>query len=230
VCLEAVIRFDLGHAPDLLAWQEFEECLVTPTELHSRLEKRDVVADVQTNIGLIERIRRMAGSEAGPDPLPYYAGLLVWAVRAMARYEQTTLYTRDEQMRGAHLLLAAAMIARRLTETPSLLPPALGGTLSLDADGTVWIGDRCGATLSGQELALLRLLFQRGDRILPRRAIVESVFGEQYSEGNKYQETRINTLVGRLRRDVEPDPSHPKYIRTLRGKGYRLYRGGRPNR
>lgn len=227
VCLEAVIRFDLSQAPDLLAWLDFEECLVTPSGLYDRLQAQDVIADLRTSMVLIERIRRQAGSEAGPDPLPYYAGFLTWAVGGMARYDPAVLYTRAEQMRGAHLLLAAAMLASRLGETFPTSQP--GGTLRLDDDGTVWIGEHRLSTLVGQELALLRCLYGKRGQTLNRQAIVESVFREKYLAGDKHQESRINSLVRRLREEIEPDPSRPRYLLTVRGAGYRLHVRGEPD-
>jgi DNA-binding response OmpR family regulator len=220
VCLEAAVRFDLSQAPDLLAWQDFEECLTAPVGLADRLQTQDVVPDLRTSVALIEQIRRQAGSEAGLDPLPYYAGLLAWAVGAMAHYDPAVLHTRAEQMRGAHLLLAAAMLVRQLDETLPASPP--GGTLRLDDDGTVWVGDHCVGVLVGQELDLLRLLYEQAGQLVSRRTIVESVFGERYVAGDKDQESRINSLVRRLRVKVEPGPGRPRYVLTIKRSGYRL--------
>lgn len=224
VCLEAAVRFDLIQAPDILAWQEFEECLMIPANLRERLREQDVVADLQTSVSLIEQIRRQAGSKAGPDPLPYYAGLLAWAVGSMACYDTAGLYTQAEKMRGAHLLLAAAMIARRLNETSS--PSLVEGRLRLDDEGTVWIGDHRVCTLVGRELALLRCLYERKGRLVNRQTIEECVFiDEKYSGTRKQQESRVNSLVRRLRLKVEPDPNRPRYILTVKPKGYRLNAG-----
>ncbi len=220
VCLEAVIRFDLGQAPDLLAWQDFEQCLVKPKSLHDRLRVQDVDADLRSNVALIEQIRRQAGSETGSDPLPYYAGLLAWAVGAMAQYDPDFPYTQAERMRGAHLLLAAGMLAQRLGE--GFLPVAATGALHLDNNGEVWIGDRRTAVLDGQELELLRLLQGQPGKLVSRRSIVESVFHEAYTEGDGQQESRINTLVYRLRGKIEPNPNRPRFIHTVKGKGIRL--------
>jgi DNA-binding winged helix-turn-helix (wHTH) protein len=222
------MRFDLSQAPDLLAWQEFEECLVTPSWLHDRLRTQDVIGDLQTNVALIEQIRRQAGSEAGPETLPYYAGLLAWTIGAMAQYDPDTLYTQAERMRGAHLLLAAAMLAQRLGET--IPTPPIEGVLRLDSDGVVWIGDHRVCELVGQELTLLRCLYGKQGQILSRQAVVESVFGEKYVAGDRHQESRINSLIRRLREDVEPSPNRPRYIRTARGKGYRLQIDDEPHR
>jgi DNA-binding response OmpR family regulator len=226
VCLEAIIRFDLSQAPDLSAWQDFEKCLVTPASLHDRLRVQDVIPDLETSVALTEQIRRQAGFEAGPDPLPYYAGLLAWAVGAMARYDPTVLYTRDERMRGAHLLLAAAMLARRLSETLPIVPP--GGVLRLDDEGVVWIGDHR-IPLVGQELDLLRCLYEQKGKPVNRKTIVESVFKEQYSPGDEQMESRINSLVKRLRDKIEPNPDRPRYLLTTRGGGYHLQVGEEPD-
>jgi DNA-binding response OmpR family regulator len=227
VCLEAIIRFDLSQAPDLLAWQEFEECLVVPDRLHDRLRPQDVIADLRTSIVLVEQIRRQAGSKTGSDPLPYYAGLLVWAVGAMARHDPAALYTQAERMHGAHLLLAASMLARRLGEKVSASQP--GGILRLDDDDTVWIGDRRIGDLGRQELALLCCLYKQAGQLVSRQTIVESVFDEQYRAGDENLESRINTLVRRLRVRIEPNPSRPRYIFTVKGRGYRLQMEGKPD-
>jgi DNA-binding winged helix-turn-helix (wHTH) protein len=228
VCLEAMIRFDLSQAPDLLAWHEFEECLVAPVRLHEGLREQDAIAELRMSVVLIEQIRRQAGSETGPDPLPYYAGLLAWAVGATAQYDPTALYTQTERMRGAHLLLAAAMLARRLGKALPVDPPM--GPLRLKGDGSVWVGDRRVGELVGRELALLRCLHERAGQIVSRKTIVESVFGEPYRSGNEQLESRINSLVRRLREDIEPNPDHPRYILTVRGGGYRLQVDVRPRK
>jgi DNA-binding response OmpR family regulator len=221
ICLEATTRFDLSQAPDLLAWQEFEECLVKPARLGERLEQRDVIPELRTNIALIEQIRRQAGSEAGPDPLPYYAGLLAWAVGAIAHYDPGVLYTQADRLRGAHLLLAASMIAGRLGETPASFSPE--GTLRLDDDGSVWVGDHCVASLVGQEFDLLHCLLEHAleDQFVSRQTLVESVFREKYVAGDVNQESRINSLVSRLRDKIELDQKNPRVL-TVKGKGYRL--------
>lgn len=220
ICLEAAVRFDLSQAPDLLAWQDFEECLVAPVSLADRLQTQEVIADLRTSVVLVEQIRRQAGSEAGLDPLPYHAGLLAWAVGAMARYDPAVLYTRAERMRQAHLLLAAALLARRLGETAPTSSPE--GPLRLDKEGTVWIGDHCVTVLGGQELDLLLCLHKQAGRLVSRQTIVESVFHERYVIGDRNQASRINSLVRRLRVKIEPDPNRPRHVRTVKGRGYRL--------
>jgi len=32
----------------------------------------------------------------------------------------------------------------------------------------------------------------------------------------------VDVHIGKLRRKVEPDPAHPRYVETVRGVGYRF--------
>jgi DNA-binding response OmpR family regulator len=224
VCLEAAIRFDLSYTAELSAWHEFEKCLVTPDRLHTRLQAGEVIASLKTSIAVIEQIRRQAGSEAGPDPAPYNAGMLVWAVAAVAQYEPRVLYTQADLMRGVHLLLAGAMIAERLGDPTDIPPP--GGRLRLDEDGKVWRGERRVAVLTGLRLELLRCLYERAGQIVDNRTIVNTVYGEEYDAADRAQKQRTRQEISRLRAEIEPDTSCQLYLRTVRGKGYRLHVGG----
>ncbi len=52
--------------------------------------------------------------------------------------------------------------------------------------------------------------------MLSREALSKSV-------GRRPRErARIDVQVTRLRRKIEPDPGFPRYLRTVRGQGYRL--------
>ncbi|MFT3892791.1 MAG: DNA-binding response regulator [Anaerolineales bacterium] len=219
ICLEAALRFELSHAPDLLAWQDYEECLIKPSRLDEGLEETNVIPDLRLSVGLIEQIRRQAATEAGVETLPYYAGLLAWIVEAMVHYDPGVLYTED-RLRGAHLLLAACMIAKRFTTLHEASQS--GGMLRLDEDGRVWIGERRVAVLMGLRLKLLRYLIEQQGRIVGNEAITTNVYGEEYFPGNEDQNQRIRQEISRIRDDVEPNPSRPSYILTERGKGYRL--------
>ncbi len=229
VCLEAAIRFDLSYVDDLLAWQDFEKCLVAPSRLDEGLPRHDVVSELQKSVAVIERIRLQACSEAGPDALPYYAGLLAWGVGAMARYDPTVLATRTERMRGAHLLLATAMLANRLEEMSGQPPPMSGGRkdagggLRLGDDGVrvIEAGSGRSVDLTGQELALFRGLYDHRGQVVSRKVLVEFVFGEEHDPYDQYQEQRLNNVVRRLRHTLRLNFGKD-HISTVRGEGYRL--------
>ncbi|MBN1991723.1 MAG: winged helix-turn-helix domain-containing protein [Anaerolineae bacterium] len=220
VCLEAIVRFELSQAPDLIAWQDLEECLVKPSRLDGPLPEREVVADLRKSLVLIGQIRRSAYGEIGHyDPLPYYAGLLVWVIGIILHHDPNKIFTQVERIRGAHLLLAAGMLAHRLHEPFD--SPSPGGKLRFDEDEVVWLGNNK-IELFGQELKLFRCLYQQPGKLVGREEIVETVFDEKYEAGDYQLDGRINALVRRLRLRIEPNPDNPRYLLMVKGQGYRL--------
>ena len=69
--------------------------------------------------------------------------------------------------------------------------------------------------LTDAEIALLRALCTRLGEVLSRETLCKSV-------GGGVNERAIDVQVTRLRRKIEPDPGVPRYLRTVRGQGYRL--------
>ncbi len=70
-------------------------------------------------------------------------------------------------------------------------------------------------SLTDAESALLRVLTARLGEVLSRETLCKSI-------GAAVNERAIDVQVTRLRRKIEPDPSFPRYLRTVRGQGYRL--------
>jgi DNA-binding response OmpR family regulator len=84
------------------------------------------------------------------------------------------------------------------------------------------------ATLAGQlldlnasEFALLAHLMQNAYRAVPPPELVEVVRGYECEHFNEARQI-IKWYVHSLRQKVEPDPSQPRYILTVRGMGYRF--------
>jgi len=69
--------------------------------------------------------------------------------------------------------------------------------------------------LTDAETVLLRALAARMGEALSRETLCKSV-------GSDVNERAIDVQVNRLRRKIEPDPTFPRYLRTVRGQGYRL--------
>ena len=91
--------------------------------------------------------------------------------------------------------------------------------VDIDA-GTVWLSGTMVEPLTDLEYRLLLLLYGRLDKICDKYQIVESVWGQEYL--GEVDDARIEKLISRLRAKLEPDPSNPNYIVTVRGRGYRL--------
>ena len=72
--------------------------------------------------------------------------------------------------------------------------------------------------LTLKEFELLRFLAQNPNRVLSRDQLLDRVWG-----GETYVTPRtVDVHIRRLRKAIEKDDSHPKWILTLRGVGYKF--------
>ncbi len=74
--------------------------------------------------------------------------------------------------------------------------------------------------LTPREGDILSYLIQHNDRVVTREDLLLDVW--HYQSANVETRTVDIHIVG-LRRKVEPEPSKPQLIQTVRGKGYRWY-------
>jgi DNA-binding response OmpR family regulator len=90
----------------------------------------------------------------------------------------------------------------------------------ISIDARALRGTKGGRTfdVSRRELALLRLFSSREGEVLDRVTLMDEVWGVRY-EGT----TRtLDQHVALLRKKIEDDPAHPRYITTVHGTGYRF--------
>ena len=76
-------------------------------------------------------------------------------------------------------------------------------------------------SLTSKEYAIFERLYRSRGLIVTTDDLARSVWGDDYGYGNA-----LMVHVRRLREKVEDDPSHPKWIVTARGLGYRLAKEG----
>lgn len=91
-------------------------------------------------------------------------------------------------------------------------------------DLTIDYGQRR-VTMAGREIELtpveyrvLAYLAQNAGRVITQDLLLTHVWGEEY-EGESHL---LQVNVNRLRRKLEPDPAHPRYLLTKTGVGYML--------
>jgi len=117
------------------------------------------------------------------------------------------------------LLARIKAVLRRLAEPEDLLPAILeGGPVRMDVERhTVTVAG--GATpLPLKEFELLEMLLRNAGRVLTRMQLIDRVWGSDYVGDTK----TLDVHVKRLRAKVEPDPSNPSLIVTVRGLGYKF--------
>jgi two-component system response regulator ResD len=77
--------------------------------------------------------------------------------------------------------------------------------------------------LTSLEFDVLLTLASHPGRVFSRESLMRQVWGE-----DRIVDARsIDSLVSRLRRKLEADPNHPRYIQTVWGAGYRFAEGDR---
>jgi two-component system KDP operon response regulator KdpE len=74
------------------------------------------------------------------------------------------------------------------------------------------------AKLSRKEFELLRLLILSRGKVLTHQQILRRVWGDAQQDETHY----LRVLVGQLRHKLGDEPTHPRFIVTVQGVGYRL--------
>jgi DNA-binding response OmpR family regulator len=118
-------------------------------------------------------------------------------------------------------LLSRVKAVLRRTFTPA---PARRARVVVDADLTIDF-DRREVVVRGQHVTLrpteARLLYHlvtNAGRLLAHETILAKVWGNEYRDEDHY----VRLYITYLRQKIERDPSHPVYILTERGMGYRF--------
>ncbi len=115
------------------------------------------------------------------------------------------------------------MVARvrallRRTGMASSEAPIHRGSLVIDPARRVAERDGERIELTTLEFDLLYFLAQRPGRVFSREELLRHVWGEE----RVVDARSIDSLVSRLRRRIERDPAHPRYLQTVWGAGYRF--------
>lgn len=115
-------------------------------------------------------------------------------------------------------LVARARALLRRTSAGGGEAVLVRGALAIDPARRSVERDGVAVEVTTLEFDLLYFLAQRPGRVLSRQALLDQVWGE----GRVVDDRSIDSLVSRLRRKLEPDPSSPRYLQTVWGAGYRF--------
>lgn len=112
-----------------------------------------------------------------------------------------------------------AVLRRQSAEvTESGVPTLAAGPVRMDIERHVVTVDGAPVQLPLKEFELLELLLRNAGRVLTRGQLIDRVWGADYVGDTK----TLDVHVKRLRSKIEPEPSAPRFIVTVRGLGYKF--------
>ena len=112
-----------------------------------------------------------------------------------------------------------AVLRRNAPEAVEVATPTLSaGPVRMDVERHVVSVSGEAVPLPLKEFELLELLLRNAGRVLTRGQLIDRVWGADYVGDTK----TLDVHVKRLRSKIEPEPSAPRYIVTVRGLGYKF--------
>jgi DNA-binding winged helix-turn-helix (wHTH) protein len=109
------------------------------------------------------------------------------------------------------------IVRNRIYKESFFSPPP--GIFVDEQSGDVWLeGKLVNPPLTHDEFKLLAYLYERCNEICTRDDIAIAV----WSGVDGVSDAAIDQMVTRVRKRIEPDPTQPRYILTVRGRGFRL--------
>jgi two-component system, OmpR family, KDP operon response regulator KdpE len=121
---------------------------------------------------------------------------------------------------GMNEVLARVRVAlRHAAQVESGTEPIFkAGPLQVDfAQRLVQVNEQ-DVKLTPTEYDLLKALIKNKGKIMTRHMLLSQVWGTGYGSESHY----LHVYIGQLRRKIEPDPAHPRFIQTISGVGYRF--------
>jgi two-component system, OmpR family, response regulator RegX3 len=190
--LDAITEFDRNGADLVLL--DLQLPGQSGTEVCRQLRQRSTVPVIMLTAKDTE-IDKVVGLELGADDYvtkPYSSRELVARVRA---------------------------VLRRQGEPEELISSTVhAGPVRMDIERHVVSVEGEQVSLPLKEFELLEMLLRNSGRVLTRGQLIDRVWGSDYVGDTK----TLDVHVKRLRSKIEPDPSLPRYLVTVRGLGYKF--------
>jgi two-component system KDP operon response regulator KdpE len=121
---------------------------------------------------------------------------------------------------GINEVLARIRVALRHAERmlPRTEPTMQVGPLEIDFTQQL-------VTINGQEIKLtpteydlLEVFIKNRGKIMTQQMLLNQIWGTNRDAKSHY----LHVYIGHLRRKIEPDPAHPRFLTTISGVGYRF--------
>jgi DNA-binding response OmpR family regulator len=168
--------------------------------------------------GRPDEVDRLVGLETGADDYltkPFSPRELRARVAAMMRRPRRRVEAVPDAPAAPALAAAAA------AEVKAAEGVLRHGALEVDVEGRLALLSGAELDLTRTEFDLLTTLLTGPRRVWPREALLRTVWGNEWASDGHLVEVHM----GNLRRKLGDDPRNGRYIRTVRGVGYRLGSG-----
>lgn len=190
---DALTEFDRTGADIVLLDLMLPE--MSGTEVCRQLRQRSAVPIIMVTARDSE-IDKVVGLEIGADDYvtkPYSPRELVARIRAVLRRQSPEVAEAG-------------------------VPTLAAGPVRMDIERHVVTVEGGAVQLPLKEFELLELLLRNAGRVLTRGQLIDRVWGADYVGDTK----TLDVHVKRLRSKIEPEPSAPRFIVTVRGLGYKF--------
>jgi two-component system response regulator RegX3 len=111
-----------------------------------------------------------------------------------------------------------AVLRRGVNEAATDTAVLEAGPVRMDVERHIVTVDGSEQRLPLKEFELLEMFLRNPGRVLTRGQLIDRVWGADYVGDTK----TLDVHVKRLRAKLEPDPSEPRFLTTVRGLGYKL--------
>jgi two-component system KDP operon response regulator KdpE len=119
---------------------------------------------------------------------------------------------------GSEELMARIRAALRRSAPAEAVPAFHSSDLVIDFEKRLVTLKGQPVRLTPKEFDLLRYLVANEGKSMGHRRLLQAVWGPDYGDEIEY----LRVFINQLRKKVEPDPHHPRYIHTEPWVGYRF--------
>ncbi|MDQ0736629.1 response regulator transcription factor [Arthrobacter agilis] len=169
-----------------------------------------------------DEIDRLIGLEIGADDFvvkPFSPREVGARVNAMFRRPRSTGANGSQSPSGAEEPLPAAAVGAAGAAAPAQVENLLThGPLTIDAEGRIAMLDGVELPLTRIEFDLLATLVSGPRRVWQRETLLSRIWGDGWINDQHLVEVHIRNL----RKKLGEDTKAPRFIRTVRGVGYRM--------